>query len=171
MKKFFYLLISLFILHYSLLFIHSVLAVCPLCTVAVGTGVGLCRYLGIDDTITGVWIGGLIVSMGLWFSDFLKKKKVRLKFLEFWSTLIIFLITVPFLYWGKLIGIKNNTLWGIDKLVLGIFSGALFFVLAVFTDKFLRKINKGKVFIYYQKVIIPLLYLAILSLIFYKITC
>jgi hypothetical protein len=101
----------------------------------------------------------------------LKKKKIKLKFLEFWSVLLMFLLVAPFLYWGKLIGIKNNTLWGVDKLVLGIFSGALFFVLAVLTDKFLRKINKGKVLIYYQKVIIPLLYLAILSLIFYKITC
>lgn len=32
-------------------------AVCPVCTVAVGTGVGLSRWLGVDDTITGLWLG------------------------------------------------------------------------------------------------------------------
>ena len=32
-------------------------AVCPVCIVAVGAGLGLSEYLGIDDTIAGVWIG------------------------------------------------------------------------------------------------------------------
>ena len=29
-------------------------AVCPVCTVAIASGVGLCRYLGIDDLISGL---------------------------------------------------------------------------------------------------------------------
>lgn len=29
-------------------------AVCPVCIVAVASGVGLCRFLGIDDAITGL---------------------------------------------------------------------------------------------------------------------
>jgi hypothetical protein len=33
---------------------NFVLAQCPVCTVAIGVGVGLCRYLGIDDLITGL---------------------------------------------------------------------------------------------------------------------
>jgi hypothetical protein len=170
-KKIFYFFTFLFIIHYYLLFINSVLAVCPLCTVAVGAGVGLCRYLGIDDTISGVWIGGLVVSLGFWLADFLRKKKINFIFLEFWSTLLMFLLTAPFLYWAKLIGIPHNTLWGIDKLVLGMVSGAVAFVLSVFTDKFLRKINQGKMYIYYQKVLLPLLYLTILSLVFYRLSC
>ncbi len=31
---------------------------CPVCSISIGVGVGLCRYLGIDDLISGVWIGG-----------------------------------------------------------------------------------------------------------------
>jgi hypothetical protein len=34
--------------------------VCPVCTIAVAGGVGLCRYLGIDDLISGSWIGALL---------------------------------------------------------------------------------------------------------------
>ncbi|MGF3555289.1 MAG: hypothetical protein ACQXXF_08535, partial [Thermoplasmatota archaeon] len=131
---------SIFIIFLSYLFsavFNKSFAVCPLCTVAVGAGVGLCRYLGIDDTISGVWIGGLIVSMGFWLADFLGKKKIKINFLEFWSILLMFLLIYPFLYWGKLIGIAGNTLWGIDKLVLGVISGSVVFFLAVFTDKFL----------------------------------
>lgn len=49
-----------------LLFGVQVQAVCPVCTVAVGAGVGFSRYLGIDDTIAGLWIGALIVSVSMW---------------------------------------------------------------------------------------------------------
>jgi hypothetical protein len=37
--------------------------VCPVCTIAVAGGVGLCRYLGIDDLISGAWIGALLFSL------------------------------------------------------------------------------------------------------------
>jgi hypothetical protein len=29
-------------------------AVCPVCTIAIASGVGLCRYLGIDDLVSGL---------------------------------------------------------------------------------------------------------------------
>lgn len=44
---------------------NFVLAQCPVCTVAIGVGVGLCRYLGIDDLITGLWIGALLLALGV----------------------------------------------------------------------------------------------------------
>jgi len=50
-------------------------AVCPVCTVAVGAGLGFSRYLGIDDTISGIWIGGLMVSISFWTIDWMKTKK------------------------------------------------------------------------------------------------
>jgi len=49
-------------------------AVCPICTVAVGAGLGISRWIGIDDSVTGVWVGGLILSSGLWMADWVKKK-------------------------------------------------------------------------------------------------
>jgi len=57
-------LIFLFIVD---LFLPSyALAVCPVCSIAVAGGVGLSRWLGIDDTISGIWIGGLIISLAIW---------------------------------------------------------------------------------------------------------
>jgi len=154
-----------------LLFPGNVLAVCPVCTVAVGTGLGLCRFLGIDDTIAGVWIGGLILSSGLWLADFLTKKKIKINHLNFWSVGLLFLFVLPPLYLTKMIGISGNILWGIDKVILGIVFGSTVFLLGVWTDKILRDVNHGKVYIYYQKVIIPVLYLTITSFIFYLVTC
>ena len=153
------------------MFPSKALAVCPVCTVAVGAGLGLCRFLGIDDTISGIWIGGLILSSGLWLADFLTKKNIKIHHLNFWSVGLFFLFVLPPLYWAKMIGVSGNTLWGIDKSILGIIFGSVFFLLGVWTDKALRNTNNGKVYIYYQKEIIPVLYLTIASFIFYLVTC
>ena len=49
-------------------------AICPVCIVAVGAGLGLSEYLGIDDSIAGVWIGGMLVAMIIWTIDWFNKK-------------------------------------------------------------------------------------------------
>jgi len=145
-------------------------AVCPVCTVAVGAGLGLSRVIGIDDSVTGVWIGALVLSSGLWIADWIKRKKWKIPFSEFISTLIMLIFVIPPLYWSKMIGLSGNTLWGIDKIILGILIGSIIFILGVFFDKWLRATNNGKVYIYFQKVIIPLFLLSIISFILYLIT-
>ena len=51
-------------------------AACPVCSVAVAGGVGFSRWLGIDDTISGIWLRGLIVSLSFWFLSWLDKKNI-----------------------------------------------------------------------------------------------
>jgi hypothetical protein len=70
-----------------------------------------------------------------------------------------------------MIGHPLNTIWGMDKLVLGIILGSIFFLLAVYLNNFLKKKNNGKVYFPFQKVVIPVITLAILSVIFYFLTC
>jgi len=152
------------------MFPSKALAVCPVCTVAVGAGLGLCRFLGIDDTISGIWIGGLILSSGLWLADFLTKKNIKIHHLNFWSVGLFFLFVIPPLYWGKMIGLAGNTLWGIDKVLLGTVIGSVIFLLGVWLDKWSRTTNGDKVYVYYQKVIIPVFLLSLVSFVFYLIT-
>jgi len=154
----------------NLFFIKPVEAVCPVCTVAVGAGVGISRLIGIDDSITGVWIGGLIISSGLWMADFIRKKQWKIPIPEILSILLMLLFVIPPLYWSNMIGVTNNTLLGIDKIIFGSAIGSLIFFLGVGIDKLLRSINNDKVYIYYQKVIVPVLLLSITSLILYLIT-
>lgn len=153
----------------NIFFIKEVEAVCPVCTVAVGAGVGVSRMIGIDDTITGIWIGGLIISSGLWLADFVRKKNWKIPFPEFLSIILMMIFVIPSLYWSKMIGLSGNSFLGVDKIIFGMIIGSLIFFLGVFIDKFLRKINNNKVFIYYQKVIIPVLLLSITSLILFLI--
>ena len=145
-------------------------AVCPICTVAVGAGLGLSRVLGIDDSITGVWIGGLILSSGLWMADFIRKKGWKVKYPEVVSVVMMFLFVIPPLYWSKMIGLHGNTMYGVDKIIFGSTIGFIVFWLGFLADKRLRTKNNGKVYIYFQKVILPVLMLSIISFVLYLFT-
>jgi len=143
--------------------------VCPVCTIAVAGGVGLCRYLGIDDLISGVWIGALLFSLSLLTIEWLNKKKIKFLFRKplvfvFWYGLTIF----PLMKIG-IIGHPQNKFLGIDKLIFGIFSGSVVFLLSILFENYLRKKNQGKIYFKFQKVIIPVLFLTILSLIFWRV--
>jgi len=157
----------------SLLFLFlpgQALAVCPVCTIAVAASVGLSRWLGIDDTISGLWIGGLILSSGLWLASWLQKKNIRLPLLKIFSVLLFYLFVIPPLYFTNTMGHPLNKYWGIDKLLLGIIAGSLLFIVGVVLNKYLRLLNNGKVYIYFQKVIAPVLLLLLGSILFYFLT-
>ncbi|OGM25639.1 hypothetical protein A3D00_02735 [Candidatus Woesebacteria bacterium RIFCSPHIGHO2_02_FULL_38_9] len=150
-------------------------AVCPICTVAVGAGLGLSRYLGIDDAVSSIWIGGLILSSSFWLIDWLKKKdfKVMKQFNNIakqYSNLIIVilmytLVLIP-LWFSHIIGHPFNTILGIDKIVFGTAIGSLAFLTGMWADRKLRKI-KGKQLFNFQKVVFPVLSLVITSLFMY----
>jgi hypothetical protein len=164
MEKFFFLFVFAFIF-----LPKKALAVCPLCAIAAAGGLEISRLLGIDDLITGVWIGGLIVSLGLWMADWFKKKNwLKPLMRELISLSIFYLLTIPFLFSFRLVGIPGNTFFGIDKVIFGVVIGSAVFFAGVFVDHLIRKCNHGKVLFFYQKVLIPVGLLALVSLIFYK---
>lgn len=164
------LLISLFTLIVFLTFAPQAQAVCPICTIAVGAGLGFSRYLGIDDTITGLWVGALILSSALWTANWLKSKSWKIPHKTIFSIVLFYLMVIPPLFWTGMIGHDLNKLWGIDKVLLGTIAGSVLFALGVFLDKYLRTLNDGKVFVYFQKVICPVLLLSIFSVIFFAVT-
>jgi len=149
------------------------LAVCPLCTIAVGAGIGLSRYLRVDDVISGLWIGGLIVSLIFWTLDWLNKKNVKFRLLPIAVTAIMYGITVIPLKMMNIIGHPLNTLFcGIDRLIFGIGVGSLVFFFSVLFNNWLKRKNNGKVYFPYQKVVISVLSLLLSSVIAYLIiTC
>ena len=161
-----YLVFALFIIHYSL-FPTLIKAVCPICTVAVGVGLGLSRYLGIDDAVSSIWIGGLILSSSFWLIDWLNKKyKVQnTKYIMLIFASMYALVLIP-LWAGKIIGHPFNTILGIDKVLFGTALGSLMFLIGMWVDGKIRKI-KGKQLFVYQKVAFPVLTLVITSLLVY----
>jgi len=181
--------LTLFTIHYSLI-TTEVYAVCPICTVAVGAGLGLSRYLGIDDAVSSIWIGGLTLSMAFWLIDWVEKRKIKaltkpvfIKPFEGLFTdeelaiysksavsvsiiiLMYALVLIPLKYSG-FIGQPLNTILGIDKIVFGTVIGSAAFIIGMWTDKKIRQV-RGKQLFTYQKVVFPLISLVIGSLVVY----
>lgn len=132
---------------------------------------GVSRFLGIDDVITSLWIGAFVLSVSFITIAWIAKKWPRSLINNYGVliiTLVYFLVLIP-LVLNKSIGISTNTLWGIDKIILGTFIGSLVFLLGIFLDKRVREIYK-KQFFSFQRVVFPVLALIITSFIFYLIT-
>ncbi len=142
-------------------------AVCPVCTVAIVACVGLSRWFGVDDSISGIWIGGLIVSMIAWTLTWLNKKNIKFLFKKILVTIAFYLLTIVPLYYTNIMGHPLNKIWGVDKILVGIIVGTIVILLAIGTHNLLKKNNQGKSYFPYQKVALPLLFLIIISLIFH----
>jgi len=144
-------------------------AFCPVCVAAVGAGLGLARWLGVDDTVTGIWIGGLLLAISGWLINLFKRKNW-----QFWNYgPILFLLTyaatlIP-LYYMDIVGHPKHTIWGIDKLIFSITLGSVTFILSELLYEWLKKKNNNKPYFPYQKIVMPIVSLAILSVIFYFI--
>ncbi len=140
-------------------------AVCPVCTIAVGGGVVLSRYFGIDDLITGIWVGGLLVSLGLWTATYIKKKV--LKYQEWLIVGLFWLTTYLGFKQAGFIGHPTCKIYGHDKLLSGMIFGTVAFFLGYVSDSLLRKMNKknpGKAMFPYQRVICPLIFLILATI-------
>lgn len=162
-----------FIIVFILMFVFFAIpaqAICPICTAAVGAGVGLSRWLGIDDAISGLWIGALLASLVLWTNDWLEKKDKKFK----GRGIVILLIYVLFifvpLYWTGIIGHPFNQIWGLDKIILGSFLGAMAFFAGASWYLKLKEKNGGHAHFPFQKVVMPILPVALLSAMFYFLT-
>ncbi|MBI2054338.1 MAG: hypothetical protein HYT36_03325 [Candidatus Staskawiczbacteria bacterium] len=159
----------------GLIFAKEALAVCPLCAIAVGSGIGFSRWIGVDDSVTGLWIGGLIVSMIAWTISWFDKKNIRFKGKTILAVFGFYIITVVPLYFYGLLGNVQNSLfnWGFfyfDKLTIGIIAGSSAFYFGASLYYFLKEKNQGKAYFPFQKVVMPVSPLIILSLIFYYLT-
>jgi hypothetical protein len=140
------------------------LAICPLCTVAVGAGLGISRWLGISDLISATWVGALLASASLWTINWAKKFKFRwlreIIFIFFYATTIISLKA------SGVIGMLGNTVLGADKIIMGMAIGTATFIGSeIYYEKTRQK--RGKALFPFQKVILPFALLAVMSIIFY----
>jgi len=167
MKKYILLFSSLFFLFSA----KTSLAVCPICTIAVGAGIGFSRWLGIDDVITGLWLGGLIVSLISWTLNWLQKKKINFAGKKIVTVLAYYiLVFAPLYFFTDILGHAFNRLLGIDKILLGTALGSITFLLTTLWYEFLKRKNNNHAHFPFQKIAMPVGALLILSLVFFFIT-
>lgn len=163
-------LLFLFLMTNYLLLPPIANAFCPVCTIAVGAGVGFSRWLGIDDTITGLWIGGFTVSLITWTLNWLSFKKIDFKYKVPLVSLAYFALIFLPLSWIDIIGHPLNRFLGIDKLVLGMILGSVSFWIGGMSYNKLKIRNNNRAHFPFQKVVMPVAPLVILSIIFYFLT-
>lgn len=143
---------------------------CPVCTVAVCAGLGLSRWLKIDDTVSGLWVGALIVSLSLVLAEPTQKYLPLSQKVIAFLYLVIFLLTTVFpLQYFQIIGNTANKFCGVDKLIFGISTGLIIFSLSLLLHFYLKKRNNQKSYFPFQKVVIPIAVLTITSIILYLI--
>ena len=147
-------------------------AVCPVCTVAVGAGLEGARLLGVDDVITGIWAGGLTLSLVGWTANFMYKRGVRG---WFWYVLnfVIYYGLLALVYFvpsaNPIVVFNDRCMWGIDQFLLGVIVGtATFFVMQVWYQRIKRN-NGGHAKFPFQKVAMPFGGLLVVTLVFLAI--
>ncbi len=140
-------------------------AVCPVCTVAVGAGLGVSRWLGIDDLLVSIWMGGLTVSLIVWTNNYLEKKNITATWTKILNVLIYYSLTFS-IYLLPNVQYGQHTLWGIDKILLGIVLGSFGLYFGNVWYQYLKAKNGGHAHFAFQKVVMPVGILIILTAIF-----
>jgi hypothetical protein len=158
--------ISVFLLTLAFLIFSqasSVSAHCPLCVAGAGAGLTLSRVLGIDDSVTGVWLGGFLGALAFWAQRLLGQRNKT--FLTRWVGILIyvlfFAVTIWSFYRFNLV-VRHGDIFGFDKLTFGIILGGLVFYIADLVNALLRK-KDGKALFPYQSVVFSLSSIVITS--------
>lgn len=171
-------ILTFFILTFSTTLVS---AHCPLCTAAAGAGIGIIRFYGVDDGITGLFLGALIVSSALWFNKWLKNK-IKIPFQE---SLVVFasflLLIIPIYNIGTITdfdtvrsapdqySVLGLGVYGIDKLLFGIITGTLAVWFSFNLSNYIKE-KTGRVLWQYQGLSFMLIILTVLSITFWRLT-
>lgn len=147
-------------------------AVCPVCTVAVGAGLEGARLLGVDDVITGIWAGGLTLSLAGWTANYMRSHGVSrpiwyvLNFVAYYAILaLVYFIPLN----NPIVLFNDRCMWGIDQFLLGIVIGSIVFFVMELWYSTIKKNNGGHALFPFQKVVMPFGGLLITTLIFWAI--
>ena len=147
-------------------------AFCPVCTVAVGAGLEGARVLGVDDVITGLWAGGLMLSLSAWTANYMATHGIKNRFLYLLNYVVYYglLALIYVLPVGNpTLRFNATTLWGVDSFLLGVIVGSIVFWLAGKWYQNIKAKNGGHAWFPFQKVVWPLGALLIATLIFWFI--
>lgn len=147
-------------------------AVCPVCTIAIGAGLEGMRVLGVKDVITGIWAGGLTVSLIGWTANYMYKHNVKnpIWYLLNAVVYICLLGSVYFVPFDKpIVKWWENCMWHMDQFLLGVIVGSVTFILMELWYMHIKKNNGGHALFPFQKVAMPFLGLLLMTGVFWAI--
>jgi hypothetical protein len=151
----------------SLLSPLKAFAFCPLCVAATGILTGFFRWLGVDDTIIGLWLGGFITSSSILLSGYIARKQWKIKPSKITIALISYLATFFILYLDGILVTPYNILFGIPKIIMGLVAGTTIITITPYLNTLLKKANNERNFLSHQKMLVSIVSLLLLSLMIY----
>ncbi len=141
---------------------------CAVCTVAVGASLEIARQLGVDDSVVGVWAGAFLTLVGYWAIVYFEKKNWH-----FWGRNILLMVlslsTIAFVYVGEM-HYQPKVLMCVlylDPFLFSFLIGALAFVLSSKLYQWMKARNGGHAHFPFEKVVLPVVVLGIISTYFY----
>ena len=157
----------MFILALMIAFVYALPALanpaCAVCTIAVGASLEIARRLGVDDSVIGVWLGAILVLMAYWTIKFCDNKSYKFKGRD----PLIFLLTfslVGFLYIDPLTyHAEAILLFYIDPFLFSTIIGGLIFIYSSKLYQWMKAKNGGHAHFPFEKVVLPVLCLALAS--------
>lgn len=157
---------------FSLAGIKYVEAHCPLCTVGAAVAAGGAAWLGINNTVIGLFIGAFAVSMGWWVSNLIKKdyipyQKLILILVSFITTVLPISKLIPSIYpfyislMGDYGSMLNRT-YIINPFIIASIFGGLIVLITPTISKKITVLRRGKTYPF-QGIILTFLILTILG--------
>lgn len=138
---------------------------CVVCTVAIGASLEIARKLGISDNIVGLWAGALFALLGYWLILWFDKKNWHFRGRN--PILMISSIAmIGFIYMGELV--YSPQIIGflyIDQFLLASLCGAGLYIFSQKFYAFMKKRNNGHAHFPFEKVVLPLALLFVVSFI------
>ncbi len=147
----------------------SVLAnpACPICTIAVGASLEIARRLGVDDAVVGVWAGALLVMLGFWTIRWFEKKNWNFWGRDFWL-ITLSVSMIGFIYINELVYTPQPILvFYLDPFLFSTLVGAFVMYYSSELYQVMKAKNGGHAHFPFEKVVIPVVALLLVSAYFY----
>ncbi|MDR3289732.1 MAG: hypothetical protein LBT02_00405 [Rickettsiales bacterium] len=142
-----------------LFFISSVSAAplpCAVCAIAIASGLGIARNLGVSETALGVWIGAFLFVLSRWTISWLEKKNIKKQ----WVKVLTYLIW----YGGSIFPLYLKDKPRYEFLgAIAIGTGILIGTLKLYSH---IKEKNGKPHFPFEKVVLPVVSLILISILF-----
>ncbi len=155
----------------SLSNVYAAPAACPVCAVAIAGGLGISRALGVADAVIGVWLGAGLLALSQWTVYLFKKRNIKNIYVQILCYVCWYAMIIP-VYLGITPSIifNLNRILGIDSFLFSIIAGTLTLLGTSLLYKKMRQKNGGHAHFPFEKVVLPIVALIIVSFIFYLIT-
>jgi hypothetical protein len=150
-------------------FISSAFAnpACIVCTAAVGASLTIARKLGIGDNIVGLWAGALFAILGYWLIKWFDKKNWNFPFRNF-ILMTLSVGMIGFMYISDMTYTPQPIfVFWLDPFLFSSILGAIVLILSSKLYDWMKTKNGGKAHFPFEKVVLPVLALALVSLYLY----